>query len=249
MDSNFENEELRNEIKREINSKGFETLKKEKIDKLVQLFKEMLEYKNKKYDINWDFKKWIEEMDLSYHYYHYILQDTLYQVEYRTLPLMEEEYEAEPIEIDDTQIIIALTELYSTLTLEDNNYKKYANCYEEIVLNKGETYLDLYNKKIDEFTSLFKEMLEFLNVKHEKDDFDSLSSLICKHFPYYMQIIINLKTLLGDLNQTYISILYSMQKIYEHISKNYKKHEQNMKKYKKEQEDSEALNDDLISEE
>lgn len=235
----MEYEVLRDKAKKEIKQKGFEALKKEKIDKLINIFKEMLEYKNKKYDNNWSFSEWLKAVDFSYYYYDYILQETLYKVEYRKLP--SDVYEDEPTEIDDVDVIIALDELYQILTNPEKDYKKYANYYKEIELKEGETYSDLYDKELENFKNLFKEMLDFLNVKYEKDDFFSLSVLICEHYPYYTDIIINLRNLINVLNKTYISILYDMQKLYEYFSREYKNHEKNMKEY---QEDMEFIDDE-----
>lgn len=238
----MEYEVLRDKAEKEIKQKGFEVLKKEKIDKLVNIFKEMLEYKNKKYDNNWSFSEWLEAVDFSYYYYDYTLKETLYIVEYRKLP--SDVYEDEPTEISDADVIIALDELYQVLTNPEEDYKKYANYYKELELKDGETYSDLYDKELEKFKNLFKEMLDFLNVKYENDDFFLLSVLICEHYPYYTDIIINLRNLINVPNKIYISILYDMQKIYEFFSKEYKNHEKNMKEYQEEQENLEFIDDE-----
>lgn len=119
----------------------------------------------------------------------------------------------------------------------ENNYK-----------NMSKYYSNLYDEKMEKFRLLFKEMLDFLNIKYEKEDFSTLKSLVYENYPYYTQIIINITTKLGDINLTYKEILDSLDNIYKYISKNYRNHEQNMKDYIKEQEDMEALGDNFLPE-
>ncbi len=114
--------------------------------------------------------------------------------------------------------------------------------------NMSKYYSNLYDEKMEKFRLLFKEMLDFLNIKYEKEDFSTLKSLVYENYPYYTQIIINITTKLGDINLTYKEILDSLDNIYKYISKNYRNHEQNMKDYIKEQEDMEALGDNFLPE-
>ena len=114
--------------------------------------------------------------------------------------------------------------------------------------NMSKYYSNLYDEKMEKFRLLFKEMLNFLNIKYEKEDFSTLKSLVYENYPYYTQIIINITTKLGDINLTYKEILDSLDNIYKYISKNYRNHEQNMKDYIKEQEDMEALGDNFLPE-
>lgn len=114
--------------------------------------------------------------------------------------------------------------------------------------NMSKYYSNLYDEKMEKFRLLFKEMLDFLNIKYEKEDFSTLKSLVYENYPYYTQIIINITTKLGDINLTYKEILDSLDNIYKYISKNYRNHEQNMKDYIKEQEDMKALGDNFLPE-
>ena len=68
-------------IKKEIQEKGYENLKNEKIQKLIPVFKEMLDFKHKNYNEKWSFKDWIEAMDKYYHFYHENFESTLSQIQ------------------------------------------------------------------------------------------------------------------------------------------------------------------------
>lgn len=221
-------------IEEEIKEKGYEKIKDEKIQKLIALFKKMMEYKNKKYDENWTFEKWIEEINMCYHYYNDSLMETLNQVKYGSIDReVEADYE-EVIATDEVENIMCLEDLYYELNYPDGDYKHFANFYREFELKEGQTYEDLYNLEKAKFVKLFKEMLDFVNVKYYTDDFYKLRSLVKEAYPYYYEIFKTWNVSSSMPKTTYIKELNYMEDIYNNFSKTYKNHEENMKKYKKE---------------
>lgn len=234
-------------IEEEIKEKGYEKIKDEKIQKLIALFKKMMEYKNKKYDENWTFEKWIEEINMCYHYYNDSLMETLNQVKYGSIDReVEADYE-EVIATDEVENIMCLEDLYYELNYPDGDYKHFANFYREFELKEGQTYEDLYNLEKEKFVKLFKEMLDFVNVKYDTDDFYKLRSLVKEAYPYYYEIFKTWNVSSSMPKTTYIKELNYMEDIYNNFSKTYKNHEENMKKYKKEWEEIEK-NSELYEE-
>ena len=234
-------------IEEEIKEKGYEKIKDEKIQKLIALFKKMMEYKNKKYDENWTFEKWIEEINMCYHYYNDSLMETLNQVKYGSIDReVEADYE-EVIATDEVENIMCLEDLYYELNYPDGDYKHFANFYREFELKEGQTYEDLYNLEKAKFVKLFKEMLDFVNVKYYTDDFYKLRSLVKEAYPYYYEIFKTWNVSSSMPKTTYIKELNYMEDIYNNFSKTYKNHEENMKKYKKEWEEIEK-NSELYEE-
>lgn len=221
-------------IKNEIQKKGYEKLKNQKIKKLISAFKEMLDYKNKSYDDKWSFEEWIEVIDKHYHFYHDALERTLTQIQSNTLcRSIYMDYQVY-IKTDDVENLIALDDLYCELDPETGDYKDFADFYEDIELEEGQTYEDLYNEKKEKFIKLFKEMLDYINVKHEENSFETLKALIRDNFPYYRDNLISLSVMMSNPTETYISLLSSMDRVYNYFAKTYKNHEENLKKYNEE---------------
>ncbi len=221
-------------IKNEVQKNGYEKLKNEKIKKLISVFKEMLDYKHKSYDNKWSFEEWIEVIDKYYHFYHDTLENTLTQIQSNTLcRSIYMDYQVY-IQTDDVENLIALDDLYCELDPETGDYKNVADFYEDIELEEGQTYKDLYDEKEEKFIELFKEMLDYVNVKHEEDSFGALKALIREHFPYYSNTITSLSVMMSNPTETYISLLSSMDSIFNYFAKTYKNHEENMKKYNEE---------------
>ena len=180
-------------IKNEIQKKGYEKLKNQKIKKLISAFKEMLDYKHKSYNNKWSFEEWIEVIDKYYNFYHDTLKNTLTQIQSNTLcRWIYMDYQVY-IKTDDVENLIALDDLYCELDPETGDYKDFADFYEDIELEEGQTYEDLYNEKIEKFIGLFKEMLDYINVKHEENSFEVLKALIRDNFPYYSNNLISLR--------------------------------------------------------
>ena len=221
-------------IKNEIQENGYEKLKNKKIKKLISAFKEMLDYKHKSYDDKWSFEKWIEVIDKYYHFYHDTLERTLTQIQSNTLcRSIYMDYQVY-IKTDDVENLIALDDLYCELDPETGDYKDVADFYEDIELEEGQTYEDLYNEKKEKFIKLFKEMLDYINVKHEENSFETLKALIRDNFPYYRDNLISLSVMMSNPTETYISLLSSMDRVYNYFAKTYKNHEENLKKYNEE---------------
>jgi hypothetical protein len=223
LESYFEN--VYKETDRAIEEKGYTTAKEEKMQELIQLFKEMLEYKNIEYDDKWNFKEWIDVIDTNYHYFHDILRDTSNSV---TLG----DFSNSKDKISRREEIIDIIYLRNQLSDKENGYKEYAHYYDDIKLKEGQTYEDLYKLEKEKYIKLFKEMLDFVNVKYDSDYFDNLSAQVALAYPYYSDTIIRLDSLVWSADETYISIIHSMRSIYKIFSEGYKNHEQNMKEYK-----------------
>ena len=148
------------------------------------------------------------------------------------------------IDTDEVENIIALDDLYDIIDPESGEYKDVADFYEDIELEEGQTYKDLYNEKIENFIELFKKMLDYINVQHQNNSFENLKSLIRQYFPYYSDNITSLDVMISNPTNTYISLLSDMDMIYNYLNKTYENHEENMKKYNKELEEMEEF--DLI---
>ena len=227
-----------------ISKYGYENLKKEKIDKLIHLFKEMLEYKNKKYDETWSLEELINTVDKYYNFYHEELMNLLNQISSNTMTRYIYSDYMVCIRTNKVENIIALDYIYEILSSDNDGYKQFANFYKDVELEEGQTYKDVYNKKIENFVQLFKEMLEFLNIKYEDKldnknidkDYMNLKSLIMKYYPYYLDNLIHLDVSMSSVNETYISLLDHMDLVYNYLNSTYKNHDENMKKYEKEQE-------------
>ena len=221
-------------VKNEIQEKGYEKLKNQKIKKLISVFKEMMDYKHKSYNNKWSFEEWIDVIDKYYHFYHDTLVNTLNQIQTNTLcRSIYMDYQVY-INTDNVENLIALDDLYYELDSETGDYKDFADFYEDIELEDGQTYKDLYEERIEKFIELFKEMLNYINVQHEDDSFEGLRAKIRENFPYYNDSLISLNVMMSNPTETYISLLSSMNSIYNYFSKTYKNHEENMKKYEKE---------------
>ena len=237
----YELEDYEN-AKNKIKEKGYEKLKNEKIEKLISIFKEMLEYKRKKYNVDWGFKEWIDRVDKSYHYFHEEFQNVYTQIENNYLTRYI--YMDYPVNIttDEVENIISLDNLYYELKTD---YKHFANFYEEINLEEGQTYSDLYNEMIEKFVELFEKMLDFIKVKHKENNFYSLRVLIMDNYPYYLDNLISLNSIMTSQNETYITQLNDMKTIYDYFSRTYKNHEENMKKYKEKIKKQKLENDEF----
>ena len=226
-------------VKKEIREKGYEKVKNKKIQKLISVFKEMLDYKHKNYNNQWSFEEWIEVIDRYYHFYHENLESALSQIQSNALcRSIYMDYQVY-IKTDEAENIIALDDLYYILNPENGEYKDVADFYEDIELEEGQTYEDLYNEKIEKFIGLFKEMLDYINVKHEENSFEVLKALIRDNFPYYSNNLISLSVMMSNPTETYISLLNNMNSVYNYFVKTYKNHEENMKKYNEEMENDE----------
>lgn len=232
----------------------------------------MLTYKNKAYDDNWSFEQWIDNIDTHYHFFNESLNTVLRIIRFGYYFEDDYDYNYNEIEVDDVEKIIALQDLYEELADENAGYKHLAYYYKEIELEEGQTYSDVYELEKKKMMELFKEMLEFVNVKccddssnylkssaNEEEnnksysyDLEDLASLVKQHYPYYNNILIHLSTLMWNPNVTYIVLIDSMEKIYESLSKSYKNREKDLQEYKrlvkKDEDGYEYINDMIFFE-
>lgn len=246
----FKRRKRYNEIKNDIQKNGYEAEEKKQTDKLIGLFKEMLAYKNKSYDDNWNFEEWIDIIDTEYHYYRDLLDMALNIVQLGFYYKCYDEGACyyKGLELDDVQRIAFMQNLYKKLKDEDEGYKKFAYYYRGIELKDGQTYSDLYQLEKEKMLVLFKKMLDSANVKHYDDiseymeapekeddkyfclDFDCYLNLVIEHCRcrYYKKILINLRDVTLDLGNSYIVCIDTMRKTYENIEKGYKSRKQDL---------------------
>ena len=213
--------------KEKIDENGYKKLKEEEIDKIILLFKEMMQYKNKKYDDNWDFNSWLDAISEKYNYFHSEIVD-IYDIYYygHVDRYMDGE---EVIDVDKVEEILFYEQFYYFL---ETDYKEHAYDFIDIELKEGQTYKDVYGEEKEKLAKLFKEMLDFINVKYDNKTFESLRIRVCKEYPWYEEKINFLYSLMGMIGTTYIELIDDMEKLYSFLEKDYKNIEKNKKKYK-----------------
>ena len=218
-----------NLIANEIKEHGYEKLIKQKKEKLLQIFKEMLDYKNKKYDNNWTLREFADKISQYYNYYSDSLPNAISAV---NMGFVEFDIEENVMRIDEIESLIIVNDFIEELTCEGDDYKRYANYYRDFELEEGQEFRDLYNQELEKFKKLFKDMLDFRNIEYDKneDRFDILKDLVMKYYPYYYGMLFHLIS--PRPNVTYIQELSSMEDVYERMSGEYKNHEENLIKYK-----------------
>ena len=211
--------ELYESIKKEIQEKGYEALKKEKIEKLITLFEEMFRFKNKSYRLDWNFEEWIAQVDEKYHFFHDFFKDTIDAVNshYRLVEI--EDDSEEMVFLDEVEIIETLNSLYEVLEDEEDGYKQNAYFYPDFDLKEGQTYEEFYQLEIDKFVILFQELLKIKGVKWKAQDFLSLLILVKKEYPDYGEILFSLQVCFFSPSMTYIQKLDIMKMAYEELEK------------------------------
>lgn len=113
------------EIKKEIEAKSYEIILEERKEKVIRLYIEMLEYKNKPYNKNWDIEEFTPVMAHYYSsYYHefFSLRNAMLGNHIRNY------YEEELIRLDDVERIMSIDEDYRILLSTD----KLEGVYEEL---------------------------------------------------------------------------------------------------------------------
>ena len=217
------------DIENEIKEIGYSQMLEQRKEKLIQLFKGMLEYKHKEYNENWDFKQFAEKINQYYNIY----SDSLWNaVSASYMSSVEFDIEEDSIPINEIESIMFLDDFYNELTCKDDDYKNYADFYTDFELEDGQTFRDLYNLEIKKFIELFKDMLDFQNIEYDKNDnnLERLKWKVMKVYPYYHAMLFRLIS--SDPNVTYIQELDSMERVYNRIANEYKNHEENLLKYK-----------------
>ena len=211
-------------IKKELEEKKLENIIEERKEKFIKLFKEMLEYKNKKYDNNWDIIKFINKIDQYYNFYH----ENLCSLENALSGnLVQFDLESNYIQVNNIERIMHIDGIYEYI--HDYGYIDVAYLYRDFELEDGQTYEDLYNLEIEKFNKLFKKMLEFIGENNFEKNVD-LEEKIKEKYPFYGNALRDMHS--HDLHPTYIQILDAMEETYENILKDYHNYEINLKKYK-----------------
>lgn len=219
-------------IKHKINENGYENLKKEEIDKIIVLFKEMMQYKNKKYNDNWNFNNWLDAISENYNYFHSEIDD-IYDIYYcgHVDRYMDGE---EVIDVDEVEEILFYDQIFYFL---ESDYKEHAYDFIEIELKEGQTYKDVYNDEKEKLAKLFKEMLDYIDAKYEKETFESLKLRVCEEYPWYEERLHFLYSSMGMIWTTYIELIDNMEKLYSYLEKDYKNIEENKKNYEEKKEE------------
>lgn len=232
---------------KEIDEKGYGKVLKERKEKLLNIFMEMLEYKNKQYDKSWDIIKYIDKIIQYYNYY----SDDLMQLKDALLgKSIEFDIEKDSVEINNVERIMLIDETYNLfipLSYDDDGYKDFAYCYRDFELEEGQTYSDLYDLEEEKLIALFKEMLEFVGEETSEDEkyLRDLIDRVIEKYPFYEWRLSHLIS--HNPYETYIQILDRMENLYEDLSKDYKNYEENMKEYEKNKtENYEEEDDDFL---
>lgn len=223
------------EDEREIKEKGYKNLLRIGQDKLTVLFHEMLDFKNKKYDKDWDFLTLLEYTSRYYNAYSFEFDEVYLGLKYH---IVKDIYGEENITIGKVENIQNIRYLYQELSDKNYGYRYRANDYIDFDLQDGETYQDLIKEKKKEYEKLFKEMLDFVKISYEGLEFYQIRNLVCEAYPWYEDMIHNVLEHYS-LHENYIDILDSLYKIHDRLKK-YKEDYHNLKteweKNKKEEE-------------
>ena len=209
--------------------RGYDLLLREKEERLCEIFKEMLSYKNQSYEKSDSFFSLLEKASRAYPYYASLLEEGVSAIRNHNLCNFEEEV----IPLDETEIIMLLEDLIETLTWEGDNYQNYANFYREFPLQEGETYQDLYEKEKEKYKELFRKMLDYVKESYSSDDdFYTLKHKVGECYPYYRDRLNSLVP--KDPRISYIQILDSLETKYEFLLSDYQNIEKNRMQYEEE---------------
>ncbi len=227
-------------VKEEINKKGFENLKEEKINEIITLFKEMLKYKNKKYDDNWNFEEWLNCISEKYNYFYDDINDIMdvYYFHHMNEYLDSDEV----VQLDKPEEILAYDQFYYTL---ESDYKEHAYDYIDVDLKEGQTYKDIVDEEKEKLAKLFKEMLDYINAKYEKETFENLRLRVIEEYPWYEDKLHYLYLSFGSIHGSYIQLISHMEWLYNNLKDDYKNIEENKKEYEERQKEDEEVNIDI----
>lgn len=228
------------DIEQEIKKYGYNTLVEQEKEKLTKLFHSMLDFKQIKYDIAWDFMTLLDYTSNYYNYYRDFFLDTHTSILYHVVrDLYGEEFE----DISEIETIRNLREFSLALTERDHSYKEHAYDYLDIELKEGESYSDLVHQKEHEFLLLFREMLDFVQVPYqEEEDFISLKLKVEEAYPWYFNLLFyGLNHY--NLRENYIDILTSMEHVYQKLERYKEEYEYQKENYK--EEDFSLLDEDI----
>lgn len=214
------------EYKEYVDKNGYVELIHEYNDKCISLFKEMLDYKKKPYNIDDNFNKLYDKVELYYAYYIHTLYDLRLAFVKRARNLIN--YEAADKRLDNTESYMMILNCYNVLK---DTYKENAFIYRDFDLDEGENISDLYLKQIKKFNSLYKEMLDYINVSYDDDATPhSIEVKVLEYYPYYKEIIEEARKSNYFFDPD-IARLSRMEDVYDMIKEGYKNRDEDIKNY------------------
>ena len=201
-----------NIVAKEINNNSFEEVLDNKISNLKKKYKEMLKYKNKKYDPTLSFKELSTIVSNYYNYYAYNIEISYQAAISNTLYNKRNDYKTN---ITDIERIILLEDTLNKL----DNYQEHAYDYKDFELEDNQTFEDLLDLEDLKYEELYKEILDYHNISYEEgDNYEELATI------YYppLKDILNIVHSASLHSGTYIDILDTMEKYYNRIKEDYK---------------------------
>ncbi len=220
------------EEKNNLKNKSIIDIRKEYKDKFINLFKEMLDYKNISYKQDISFSELITKVYPSYYFFADDFKNIENAIEngYIQDDSGDEDYYINKDE-DPVEVAHYLSSIYKSI--KDNNYyQTVAYLYHEIPLKEKETYEDIYNQEKLKIVNIFKEMLDYKNIAYnDKDNYSSLLNKVANTYPYLNDVLRGLDFNYQD--KEYITIIDRMKDIEEALLKRYKNYEQEMLEYQK----------------
>ena len=163
---------------------GYKVLKDRLVDKLIVIFKEMLDYKHKKYEETWNFKEFADKISQYYNLFSGYLNDCVNAIYYGTYTY---DIEEDSVSMNSVERIMVLEEFYDRLTYSDDAWKKDANFYRDFDLEEGQTLKDLFDLECEKFCELFREMLDYRDFDYDKEEkyLDFLKRDVIEVYPFY----------------------------------------------------------------
>lgn len=208
----------------------------EEKSKLVDLFHEMLEYKNISYDNDASFLDLLELVSIHYNSFSTPIDFVYYGIKYGSFPPSYDERDDDvDYEITDEMNLENLKDLYEALTEKDNDYKVHAHDYIDINLKEGQTLKELADEYEAKFGLLLREMLEFINEKvpDGKADFYDLWHTVGSKYPWYYQMLDRLHFVrYTSLHSNYVDQIDSMNRVYNNLSKYKEEYPSYIEQYK-----------------
>ena len=215
-------------IKKEIEVKNFEIILEERKEKIIRLYTEMLDYKNKTYNRNWNIEEFTPVM---IHYYNFYYNEFL---NLKDAMIDRKSDDKNRIKLDNIERIIIIDDIYNMLlpTKDNEGYKEFAYAYRDFDLKDGQTYEDLYSLERKKIIELFKKMLEFVGENDfiNEDDYNKLKDKVIEKYPFYSSKLADNYGHYG-IERTWIEILSDLEDVYEELSSDYKNREENLKRY------------------
>lgn len=224
-----------NEISKELYKTGYEKNYNQLIQKITKLFKEMLDYKHKKYDNSISFLDLLEKTSNYYNYYKddfYILKKIYTK---GSIPVIDDySYPERYVYPNEVEKIILLNEIYNNITSPNDDYKKYADFYIDIDLQPGKTYKTIYDAKMSKFVTLLHKMLDYVKVPHDNDEdyYLFLTPLVVKYYPFYSDSLFHLQSTLSNPSNNYIDCIDTIEKTYNYLSHYHENYQEKLEEYK-----------------